>query len=190
LEILSWLPAFSSFPSFSVPLVSKPAPSPFPSPPALSSGIPQASLLTSVPRAGGLQINSPPFSTSPLLNLAGDPLMEKSFTSGQVDVPENSNPHVPDDLPESSLRRDNSGPSQEEGHNVRRRKKRKQLKRRNNKHLSLGIDLDMDEVIPMADRMLVGKVRSRPWGYNALYCWMQENWGGHLQQIPQLSFLA
>lgn len=72
---------------------------------------------------------------------------------------------------------------------MRRRKKRKLLKRQNNKHLSLGIDLDMDEVVPMADRMLVGKVRSRLWGYNALYRWMRENWGGHLQQIPQLSFL-
>lgn len=67
---------------------------------------------------------------------------------------------------------------------MRRRKKRKHLKRQNNKHLSLGVDIDMDDVVPMADRMLVGKVRSQPWGYIALYRWMQENWGGHLQQIP------
>lgn len=73
---------------------------------------------------------------------------------------------------------------------MRGRKKRKHLKRHNNKHLSLGVDIDMDEVVSMADRMMVGKVRSRLWGCNALYRWMQENWGGHLQQLPQLSFLA
>ena len=73
---------------------------------------------------------------------------------------------------------------------MRGRKKRKHLKRHNNKHLSLGVDMDMDEVVPMANRMLVRKVRSRPWGFNALYKWMQENLGGHLQQIPQLSFLV
>ena len=94
------------------------------------------------------------------------------------------------DCPTSSLIRDSSGPLGEEGPSVRCRKKRKQLKRQNNKHLLLGVDLDMDVVVPMADRMLVGKVRSRLWGYNALYHWMQENWGGHLQHIPQLSFLA
>lgn len=73
---------------------------------------------------------------------------------------------------------------------MRGRKKIKHLKHQTNKHLSLGVDIDMDEVIPMAKWMLVGKVRSRPWGFNALYRWMQETWGGHLQQLPQLSLLA
>lgn len=76
------------------------------------------------------------------------------------------------DCSTTSLRRDPSSPLEEEGPNVIWRKKRKQLKRQNNKHLSLGLDLDMDEVIPLADRMLVGKVHSRPWGYNALFRWM------------------
>ena len=48
----------------------------------------------------------------------------------------------------------------------------------------------MDEVVPTAERLLVGKVHSRPWGYNALYRWMKASWGGYLQQLPQLSFLA
>lgn len=48
----------------------------------------------------------------------------------------------------------------------------------------------MDEVIPLAERMLVGKVRSRPLGYNALFRWMQDKWGGHLQHLSQISFLA
>ena len=39
---------------------------------------------------------------------------------------------------------------------MRGRKKRKHLKFQNNKHLSLGVDIDMDEVVPMANRMLVG----------------------------------
>lgn len=69
----------------------------------------------------------------------------------------------------TSLRRDISSPCEEDGPNVNHQKKRKQLKQQNDKHLSLGVDLDMNEVIPRAERMLVGKVRSRPWGYNALF---------------------
>ena len=127
---------------------------------------------------------------TPLLNLVGNSFLEESIPIGQAEELENPNPHVSEDIPDSSYKRDSFRISQEEGHHVRRRKKRKHLKRQNNKHLSLGVDIDMEEVIPMAKRMLVGKVRSRLWGYNALYRWMQENWGEHLQQIPQLSFLV
>ena len=94
------------------------------------------------------------------------------LSSGHAAIPVDPPVDVLTDYLASSLRRDSPGPFGEEGPSVSRRKKRKQLKRQNNKHLSLGVDLDMDEVIPMAERMLVGKVRSRPWGYNALYRWM------------------
>ena len=48
----------------------------------------------------------------------------------------------------------------------------------------------MDEVMPMTERIIVGKVCNRPWGYQALSRWMQDTWGGHLQNLPQLLLLA
>ena len=42
----------------------------------------------------------------------------------------------------------------------------------NNKHLTLGVDIDMDEVMPTVERILVGKVRNWPWGQQALTKWM------------------
>lgn len=48
----------------------------------------------------------------------------------------------------------------------------------------------MGEVMPAMERILVGKVRNGPWGYHALFWWMQGTWGGHLQQLPNLLILA
>lgn len=144
----------------------------------------------SAPRVEDHIVSLPLFSSSPLLHLDGRLFGGMGFSCGPARVPIDPPVDVPIDCPTSSLRRDSPSPFEEGGPSVNRRKKRKQLKRQNNKHLSMGVDLDMDEVIPLAERMLAGKVRSRPWGYNSLFRWMQETWGGHLQHLPQISFLA
>ena len=123
-------------------------------------------------------ISSPLFSPTHILNLAGISRYEGSPPFGNLAPPQDSeNPllQVPERNLETSHRRERDRSFQEDGHPLRVRKKRKHLKRHNNKHLSLGIDIDMDEVVPMVVRLLVGKVQSRPWGYNALYRWMQES---------------
>lgn len=97
-------------------------------------------------------------------------------------------------IPKSAtpLKNPGSDPLMEQPSALRTGKRKVKCVKKSSKDLTItfGEDIPMGEVVDKANRVLVGHVQGRAYSATRLTNWVQEIWGGILQELPEVQSLA